>query len=112
MQVIQGFGQPILQISTYLLTLFLKKPAPADRMSEFFLYVKMGLFFRPEGQVGAVILVNNFSGCVANEIFGSVHYGEYSSSSAMRPVVSWMISMRSKHVLLTSLVESWLVKAL
>lgn len=73
----------------------------------------MGLVFRPEVQVGAVILVNNSSGCVANDgIFGSVHFGEYSSSSAMRPVVSWMVSIRSKHVLLTSLVEAWLVKAL
>lgn len=46
-----------------------KKPAPSDGRSELFLYVKMGLVFRPEVQDGAVILVNNSSGCVANDIW-------------------------------------------
>ena len=37
----------------------------------------MGLVFRLEVQVGAAVLVEDSSGCVANDgVFGFVHFGE------------------------------------
>jgi hypothetical protein len=49
----------------------------ANRTSELILYVKMGLVFRLEVQVGAAVLIENSPGCVANDgIFGFVYSGE------------------------------------
>ena len=46
-------------------------------MSELIFYVKMGLVFRLEVQVGAAVLVENSSGRVADDgVFGFVHSGE------------------------------------
>lgn len=54
-----------------------QEPAPADGTSELVLYVKMGLVFRLEIQVGAAVLVKNSSSCVADDgVFGFVHSGE------------------------------------
>lgn len=54
-----------------------QEPTPAGGTSELVLYVKMGLVFRLEVQVGATVLVENPSGRVADDgILGFVHCGE------------------------------------
>lgn len=77
----------------------------------------MELVLRPEIQVGAAALVKNSSGYVADDvIFGSVHFGEviiqelqlrgHETCSVMGD------TCKIQGILLTSLQESWLVKAL
>lgn len=76
----------------------------------------MGLVFRPKIQGGTAI-VKNSSGCLAEDvIFGSVHFGEgiiqelqllgHETCSVMGD------TCKIQGILLTSLLESWLVKAL
>lgn len=49
----------------------------SDGTSELVLYVKVGLVFRLEVQVGAAVLTENSSGRVADDgILGFVHFGE------------------------------------
>lgn len=54
-------------------------------MSKQGFYVKMGLVFRPEVQVKAATLVENSSGCVANDgTFGPGHFGKIPSSGVIQ----------------------------